>query len=230
VICWNNNQRRSVMESFCRLDSLALHEIDPDGWNRTILAEAMGAVERLRAASGQDDDEYVAALVGLYRMAYRAHVWRLPREQFFWMLAFRLTIDAYVGPDAVIDQKDYLGALWDRLEAIRRRHGWPEEDENGDPWSPEGHLGKLPKDYAAWAAEFDAKAEVMERAAFRAVCERHGVPEIADLAEHDRPEYERRMKIGHEHEQGLRREDRGGLPGPGHYTSNQGGANDEAAG
>jgi len=218
------------MDSFSRLDSLGLHETDPDRWNRTILAEAIGAVEQLRAASDTDGDQYVAALVGLYRLAYRVHVWRLPREYFFRLLAGRLTIEAHVGPDAVLEQKDYLAPLWDRLEAIRRRHGWPEEDGNGDPWSPENHMERVPDDYAAWAAEFESKAEAMEIAAFRAVCERHGVPEIADLAEHDRPEYERRMKVGHEHEQGLRREGQGGLLGPGHYTSSQGGANDEAAG
>ena len=230
MICWNDNQRRSAMESFCRLDSLALHETDSDRWGRTIQAKAMGTVERLQTIQDKRSDEYMAAWVELYRLAYRAHVFRLPREYFLWLLVGRLGIEAYVGPDAVLNQKDYLGPLWDRLEAIRRRHGWPEEDENGEAWSPEEHLDKLPKDYAAWSAEFEAKAEAMEKAAFRAVCERHGVPEIADLAEHDRPEYERRMKIGYEHEQGLRRESRGGLPGPGHYTSSQGGANDEAAG
>ena len=82
------------------------------------------------------------------------------------------------------------------LEAIRKRHGWPEDDEDGSPWTPEDHLDGLPGDYTAWVEEFGIVADRMEVAAFRAVYVRHGVPEIADLREQAPDEFERRCRGG----------------------------------
>ena len=106
------------------------------------------------------------------------------------------------GPGAVVHQKEHLGPLWDRLEAIQKKHGWPKEDENGDAWNPHDHLDRVPEDYVAWEAEFDRVADEMERAAFRATCQEHGVPEIAAMKEDDPEGYERRWKIGHDYSVG----------------------------
>ena len=91
---------------------------------------------------------------------------------------------------------EYLGSLWKRRDALLRKYGWPEDDENGDPWVPEERLDAVPEDYAAWEREFGAKADAMEAAAFRAVCVKYGVPEVADLRETRPEEFGRRLGVG----------------------------------
>jgi hypothetical protein len=223
MIRWNNQLRRQALDCFCRLDSMALRQMDPDAWNRTVLAEALSIFKRLGAAEDGDCDEHTSALVDMYRLAYRARVWRLPKEYLFWLPVARLHVEAHVGPDALLEQEEYLGPLWRRLEAIRARHGWPDKGNGGDEWDPEEHLDQLPDDYVAWSDEFDRVADQMEKATLRAVCDRHGVPEIADLKEQDTAEFERRCKVSYECAQRDRRgAGDGRLPGPGGYTSNQG--------
>ena len=229
MIQWNDYLRQRALDSFCRLDSLVLRETDPDTWNVSVSAEALNIARRFRAAKGEDRDEFVRLLVDSYRLAYRARVWRAPKEFFFWLLCARLHVEAHVGPDALLHQNGYLGPLWDRLEAIHKRHRWPKEDENGDPWNPEDHLAQVPDDYAAWLEEFERVADGMENAALRAVCRMYGVPEIADLKENDPAEFERRFDIGHEYASKCHKDvSDEGLPGTGDYTSNRGDDEDGA--
>ena len=192
----NDHLRRRSLNSFHRLDSLVLRETNPDAWNGTVLIEALDVLKRWQAIDDSGDEEKARIFVDLYRLAYRARVFRIPKEYFFWLVAIRLRMEAQIGPDALVHQRGYLGPLWERRDAIWKKHGWPEEDDDGDPWSPEGHLDRVPDDYAAWSGGFERTADQMGKAAFRAVCEKHGVPEIADLEENDPAEWERRWRIG----------------------------------
>lgn len=149
MIAYSGFGGRRDLRAFQRLESLVLRETDPDTWNRIVLAEALGMLKRLEAAEDGDSDEHTSALVDMYRLAYRARVWRLPKEYFFWLLVARLHVEAHVAPDALLEQEEYLGPLWRRLEAIRARHGWPDKDNGGDEWDPEEHLDQLPEDYVA---------------------------------------------------------------------------------
>ncbi|KKL63523.1 hypothetical protein LCGC14_2174280, partial [marine sediment metagenome] len=172
MIATSDWRQRERFDALSRLDSLVLREADPDAWNRTVLVEAMGILKRWQAIGDFDHEGTTGVFVDLYRLACRARAFRIPQEHFFWLLTTWLHMAAHVGPDAVLHQKEHLGPLWERLEAIRKRHGWPKNDENGDPWSPEDHLDQVPEDYAAWAEEFERVADEMETAAFQAVCEK----------------------------------------------------------
>jgi len=206
MIATNDRQQNERFDAFSRLEGLILRETDPDAWNASVLAEARGLCKRWCNLSKSDDRERIAVLVGMYRLSIRAKIYRAPKEYFFWLLTGWLHIEAHVGPAALLHDKRHLGPLWRRLEAIRKKHRWPKEDENGDPWRPEEHPDQVPDDYVAWMTEFERVADKMERAALRAVCEKHGVPEIAELKETAVAEFERRCKIGYDYAQSSREE------------------------
>ncbi|MBE3097980.1 MAG: hypothetical protein IMZ44_12750, partial [Planctomycetes bacterium] len=115
-------------------------------------AEVLAAWEQGKAASGDENTE-TKAVVAFYRLAYRTALFA-PKECFFWLASTRLHMEADVGPDALVNGKEYLGPLWDRKDAIYRNHGWPKDDEDGDLWIPEEHVNPLPEDYMAWSEEF----------------------------------------------------------------------------
>ena len=115
----HDHVRRESLDAFCRLDSLVLRETQPEVWNQTVRAEAVRAVGRLKAAREASSDEYVKALVDLYRLVYRAAPARMPKEYIFWLLCGALQEEAHGGPDALVNQQEYLGPLRDRLEAIQ---------------------------------------------------------------------------------------------------------------
>lgn len=208
-----NWRQRERLDALSRLESLILRETKPDAWNAGILATALDLAKRFGDLEDSDDSDRIAVLVNIYRLSYRARIYRAPREWFFWLLNARLHCEAHFGPEALVRQKEYLGPLWERLDAIHKKHGWPKHDENGDLWNPEDHLEQVPEDYAAWAAEFERVADEMEKAAFRATCEHHGVPEIADMKENAPEEYERRCRIGHAYGERMRAEDEGKAAG-----------------
>ena len=99
-------------------------------------------------------EETTGVFVDLYRLVYRAGVFRIPKEYFFWLVAIRLLVESQVSPDALVCQKDYLGPLWERRDAIWQKHGWPEEDDEGEVRSPEGHVDPVPgRSYGGFSAE-----------------------------------------------------------------------------
>lgn len=181
-----------------RLDDLILRLEDPEKWKHLAYAKAIAILDQARAADAVGNEEGATrAFVALYRLAYRADL-PMPKEYFFWLASLRLHMEANVGPDAIINGKEYLGPFWDRLNEIRSKYGWPKDDEDGDTWEPENHVDPLPEEYVAWNEELNRVAEGMDKAAFRAVCRKYGVEDIADLTENDPAEYERRSKIGHD--------------------------------
>lgn len=192
-------KRRDRLDAFRWLDSLILRKTDLAIWKQVIAGLALDLARQLDGLKDLPDAGRIPVLVGAYRLCFRAIIPGLPREYLFWLLVGHLAVEAMVGPDALICQKDYLGPLWERLKEIQKKHGWPDEEEDGDPWSPEDHLDRLPDDYLAWQAEFSQAAKPMEDAAFRAVCTKYGVEEIAHLKENDLAEYDRRCRIGQEH-------------------------------
>jgi hypothetical protein len=169
---------------------------DPEGWLGTIVNEAIRLSEFWQVRTTLDPETQLEILVDTYRLMARSEVCERPKEYLFWVLTGWLHFKAYMGPDAPLDQQDYLGKLWNRRDAIFKEHRWPGKDDNGDPWTPKDHLDELPTDYVAWSEEFSAAIEHMNRLAFRKVCEKSGVPEIAELKETDPVEFRRRCKIG----------------------------------
>ena len=150
----NDHLRQRSLSSFRRLDSLVLRETNPAVWNRTVLAEALDILGRWQASDSSSREETVGVFVDLYRLVHRARVFRIPKEYFFWLVAIRLLVEAQVGPDALVCQKDYLGPLWERRDAIWAKHGWPEEDDEGEVRSPEGHVDPVPgQSYGGFSAE-----------------------------------------------------------------------------
>ena len=202
MIAPNDWRQRERLDALSRLENLVLRETDPEAWDQTVLAEALDLRKRLQSTEWADTEERTRLFADMYRFAYITRTYGPPKEYFLWLLTVFLHIEAHVGPDAVLHRKEYLGPLWDRLDAIHERHGWPKEDDEGDPWCPEHHLDEIPEDYGGWVAEFDRVHEEMEGTSFRAVCQKYGVPEIADLKESDPEEYERRWKIGHDYSVG----------------------------
>ena len=190
-------RRQDRQDTLARLDSLVLRQTQPEVWRAGILADVVPLAERWANAGGGDEsEETIRALVDLYRATRGAFLPAMPAEALFYMLAACLHVEAHCGPNAPLHGKDYLGPLWDRLEAIRWRHGWPQDDEDGGPWCPEEHVDPLPANYVAWAEEFERAQPGMERASLRAVCERYGVPEIAEFKEADPAGFERRCQRG----------------------------------
>jgi hypothetical protein len=97
-------------------------------------------------------------------------------------------------------------AVWKAQERTRllvwSRHGWPEYDPaTGDLWIPEEHIEAdlLPADYVAWSEAVAGDLSRAERSAFRETCEALGAADLADLAEGDPAEYERRRLLGLRH-------------------------------
>ena len=207
MIAENDWRHHEMLNTFDRLDSLILRKTHPSVWKQVIAGLALDLVMQLDSLKDLPEAERIHVLIGGYRLCSRAIMPALPREYLFWLLAGHLAVEAMVGPDALICQKDYLGPLWERLEEIHRKHGWPAEGEDGGPWIPEDHLDSLPEDYLAWQEEFSQMIKPMENTAFRAVCMKYGVAEIADLREADPVEYQRRCKLGWDMHQEL--------PGPG---------------
>jgi len=196
MIADNDWRQRERLDALSRLEDLILRETDPEAWDKTVPPRAAGLAKRWSDVAEEDTPDRTAVLAEMYRLSSEAKVCRGAREYFFWLLTGYLHLEAHVGPEAVVHRKEYLGPFWDRLEAIRKRHDWPEEDTNGDPWNPHEHLDQVPEDYAAWEAEFDRVVGDMERAALLAVCRQYGVPEIAAMKENDPEEYERRYRAG----------------------------------
>ena len=190
---WREQERQDALS---RLETVVKRRMRPEEWRKQFVAQVLGAVEPWRQVKDEGGPEGIKALVDVYHVTRRIATPAIPTEYFFWVLSARVHMEAHVGPEAMLYQKDYLGPLWDRRPAIRQKYGWPEEDESGEPWSPADHPEQLPRDYVAWSAEFDAVADDMEKAALRAVCEQYGVPEIVELEEQDPGEYGRRCEVG----------------------------------
>jgi hypothetical protein len=87
-----------------------------------------------------------------------------------------------------------------RYEALREKYGWPEEDEEGEMWSPEDNIpaDELPADYVAFSEWAEGRFEPEETANLRRVFVRSGVEDILDLRERNPEEFHRRMKAGEE--------------------------------
>jgi len=190
----SERREQDRLDALRRLDSLVLRQTEPEAWRESIRAEVLPLTERW--AKAPKGPQQTRALADLYRATRRAFIPSMPAEAFFYMLAAHLHVEAHCGPDALLHQKDYLGPLWHRLEAIRRRHRWPENDEDGDLWCPEEHIDPLPADYVAWREELEQALPAMERASLRAVCQKYGVPEIADMKETDPTEFKHRCDRG----------------------------------
>ena len=204
MITRNDSRRQESLDALSRLESFVLQETDPDAWAASVLAKALDLAERWGNVSDADGPARIETLVGMYRLSSTARVFgRIPAEYFFWMLAVSLHVEAHIGPEALVNQKEYLGPLWDRREAIWANHGWPAEDEDGNRWHPADHLDQTPEDYNTWAEELDRVADEMDRAAFHAVCEKYGVVDIVELKETDPAEFERRCMIGYDCVEGL---------------------------
>jgi hypothetical protein len=198
-------KRPDDINAFSRLDSLILRQANPEAWKQAVQAEAVATMQEVDVAFGQDreglrsDERVIKALVRAYRLAHAVECAEGRREYFFWAVLTWVHLEAHVGPDALLHQDGYLGPLWKRLDAIQKKYGWPEEDDEGEVWEPDEHVNPLPDDYIAWTEEFNQQADAMEKAAFRAVCRKYGVEEIAHLKENDLAEYDRRCRIGQEH-------------------------------
>jgi len=94
-------------------------------------------------------------------------------------------------------------AVWEAQERARLalwdRHGWPElAPATGELYVPEERLpaDQVPADYSAWCAVVAGEVADAHRAAFREACEAAGAADLADLAEGDPGEYERRRLLG----------------------------------
>jgi hypothetical protein len=152
---WDRQER---LAAFARLDKLARIYSDPVG----VLNEMNEFISKMKelqkghdaALKRKDDDEMTRIAVEKYRLISQ-HLPFEPRryvgwkEFVFYQMASRLVMEAEVGPDATL--RKYDKELCERHAAIYEKHGWPHEDEEGDPWSPEDHLSEdeIPDDYKA---------------------------------------------------------------------------------
>lgn len=113
----------------------------------------------------------------------------------FFFRAFRsVYVESFKEPTPFADE--YRA----KMEAMREKYGWPEEDEEGESWYPEDHLpaDELPADYVALNDGAEGRFEAEWEANSRRVFVRYGIEDILDLRERDPEEFARRMKAGEE--------------------------------
>jgi hypothetical protein len=156
-------------------------------------------VEQLKQrADGIPDpkEDHAAYLVAVYRLLQNSP--RMTWGDYDIDVALFLA-DRAVRVNATTEEVDkVMESVRPRRDALWVKYGWPELDDNGDPYDPFVALGEdnVPDDVAAFFAEIDAPiGEAMDRDELAAFI-RYGFDDIPKWRDREPEEFRRRIEAG----------------------------------